>query len=223
MTSPVIWPVACNLTCDLTCDLHFSPAAKQSGFVAVDTPFSTVQTNRETLLKNTRSPCFRALTFNSNTNRIKPYHVSKCRVDFSQINIGWTKPTLETWAKPRKKEQQIGSSYKRPTAPKWLTNWHLNCKGLQTNMPQNVGSVEDLISKNTQSGHMEFGSLRANSPIWASETSLARTLRLCNVKMGNIGKREDPGDEFERNASEWRRWRIHCRFFASTTSTRRRL
>ena len=117
------------------------------------------------MLKNTRSPCFRALTFNSNTNRIKPYHMSKCRVDFSQINIGWTKPTLETWAKPRKKEQQIGSSYKRPTAPKWLTNWHLNCKGLQTNMPQNVGSVEDLISKNTQSGHMEFCSLRASSPI----------------------------------------------------------
>ena len=168
--------MACNLTCDLTCDLHFSPAAKQSGFVAVDTPFSTVQPNRETLLKNTPSPCFRALTFNSNTNRIKPYHVSKCRVDFSQINIGWTKPTLETWAKPRKKEQQIGSSYKRPTAPKWLTNWHLNCKGLQTNMPQNVGSVEDLISKNTQSGHMEFCSLRASSPFWASETSLARTL-----------------------------------------------
>ena len=26
-------------------------------------------------------------------------------------------------------------------------NWHLNCKGPQTNMPQNVGSIEDLIIK----------------------------------------------------------------------------
>ena len=26
-------------------------------------------------------------------------------------------------------------------------NWHLNGKGPQTNMPQNVGSIEDLISK----------------------------------------------------------------------------
>ena len=31
-------------------------------------------------------------------------------------------------------------------------NWHLNCKGPQTNLPQNVGSIEDLISKLIYSG-----------------------------------------------------------------------
>ena len=34
--------------------------------------------------------------------------------------------------------------------------WHLNCKGPQTNTPQNVGSIEDLITKNIQSRHIEF-------------------------------------------------------------------
>ena len=51
------------------------------------------------------------------------------------------------------------------TAAQWTTqkmwpmlvkNWHLNCKGLQTNTPQNVGSIEDLISKNILSRHIEF-------------------------------------------------------------------
>ena len=30
------------------------------------------------------------------------------------------------------------------------------CIGPQTNMPQNVGSIEDLVSKNIQSRHIEF-------------------------------------------------------------------
>ena len=32
----------------------------------------------------------------------------------------------------------------------------MNCKGSQTNMPQNVGSKEDLSSQNIQSRHIEF-------------------------------------------------------------------
>lgn len=52
-----------------------------------------------------------------------------------------------------------------PTAAQWkrqkmwpvlVKNWHLNCKGVQTNMPQNVGSIEDPISKNIRSRHLEF-------------------------------------------------------------------
>ena len=32
----------------------------------------------------------------------------------------------------------------------------INCKELQTNMPPNVGSEEDLISKNVTSRHIEL-------------------------------------------------------------------
>ena len=29
-----------------------------------------------------------------------------------------------------------------------ILDWHLNCKGPQTNMPQNMGAIKDLTSKN---------------------------------------------------------------------------
>lgn len=32
---------------------------------------------------------------------------------------------------------------------------NINCKGPQKKMPQNVGSIEDLFSKNIPSRHME--------------------------------------------------------------------
>ena len=32
---------------------------------------------------------------------------------------------------------------------------NINCKGPQKKMPQNIGSIEDLFSKNIPSGHME--------------------------------------------------------------------
>ena len=41
---------------------------------------------------------------------------------------------------------------------------YLNCKGPQTNMPQNVGSIEDLICKNIQSRNIEF--CKADRTTW---------------------------------------------------------
>ena len=32
----------------------------------------------------------------------------------------------------------------------------INCKGLQTNMPTNVGAEKDLINKNVTSRHIEL-------------------------------------------------------------------
>ena len=87
------------------------------------------------------------------THRITPYHVSpreqdsKCHV--RKENVGWTKPSLDSWAKPCKNEQHVGSiKFKRPTAPK-ISNKLIfkQCKGPQTNIPQDVGRIEDLISK----------------------------------------------------------------------------
>ena len=92
------------------------------------------------------------------THRITPYHLSpreqdsKCHV--RKENVGWTKPSLDSWAKPCKNEQHIESGViesiklKRPTAPKISNKLTFKqCKGAQTNIPRDVGCIEDLISK----------------------------------------------------------------------------
>ena len=67
-----------------------------------------------------------------------------------QEKVGWTKPTLDTGAKPCKNEQHIGSIKLKPTAPKvsnkltFLKLQRINCKRI---CRRTVGSEEDLISK----------------------------------------------------------------------------
>ena len=80
-------------------------------------------TNREALLKITRSLCFRTLTFNSNTNRTTPHRVSprgqesKCRVDVTQRKYRMDKTNLRNMSKTMQKWTAY-RIYKRPTAPK---------------------------------------------------------------------------------------------------------
>jgi len=62
-----------------------------------------------------RTLCFKALTWTQTLTESR--HITCHREDKSpsvtlmshKENIGWTKPTLETWAKPCKNEQHIGS------------------------------------------------------------------------------------------------------------------
>ena len=95
---------------------------KQSGVVAVDSCFAIIlvanqhgATNRQALLKNIPTFCFRArrhlspvLTASRHITCPREGKSPSVALISRKENIGWTKPTLEIWAKPCKNEQHMG-------------------------------------------------------------------------------------------------------------------